>query len=111
MICQLCRNEMPFKKRNKEYYFVAMEALGRDLLSREHQAQFLALCPVCAAKYNEFVKSDDEALGSIKRAMLDAEGPEIPVKLGETTETLKFVEVHFDDLKTILREEGTEESF
>ena len=105
MICQLCGNEMPFKKRNDEYYFVAMEALGRDQLSREHRAQFLALCPVCAAKYNEFVKSDGEALGSIKRAMLDADGPEVPVKIGDSTETLKFVEVHFSDLKTILREE------
>ena len=60
---------------------------------------------MCAAKYNEIVKSDGEALGSIKRAMLDADGPEVPVKIGDSTETLKFVEVHFSDLKTILREE------
>jgi hypothetical protein len=105
MICQLCGNEMPFKKRNEEYYFVAMEALGREQFSKEYGAQFLALCPVCAAKYNEFVKSDNEALGSMKRTMLDAEGPAIPVKLGNSTETLKFVEVHFNDLKIILREE------
>jgi hypothetical protein len=105
MICQLCSNEMPFKKRDQEYYFVAMEALGRDQFSREHRAQFLALCPVCAAKYNEFVKSDEEARGSIKRAMLDAEGLEIAVKIGASTETLKFVEVHLNDVKTILVEE------
>ena len=111
MICQLCGNEMPFKKRNGEYYFVAVEALGREQFSREHRAQFLALCPVCAAKYNEFVKSDCEALSAMKKAVLNAEEPAIPIKLGNSAETLKFVEVHFNDFKTILREEEIEASF
>jgi hypothetical protein len=107
MICQLCGNEMPFKKRNEEYYFVAMEALGREQFLREHRAQFLALCPVCAAKYNEFVKSAPETLVSMKSAILEADEPAIPVKLGNAAETLRFVEVHLDDLKTILREDGS----
>ncbi|MBF0095540.1 MAG: hypothetical protein HQL34_13475, partial [Alphaproteobacteria bacterium] len=105
MICQLCSNEMPFRKRNEEYYFVAMEALGREQFSREHHAQFLTLCPVCAAKYNEFVKSDDIALAAMKKAIIDADEPAIDVMLGTSAETLRFVEVHFDDLRTILREE------
>jgi len=49
MICQICKEEMPFRKRDGEYYFEAVEALSRDHFAKEHEAQFLALCPLCAA--------------------------------------------------------------
>lgn len=106
MICQLCANEMPFKKRNEEYYFVEMEALGREHFSKEHPAQFLALCPICAAKYKEFVKSDGEAMNAMKLALLGSEEPAVPVMLGNSSEKLKFDPRHFGDIKTILREEA-----
>ncbi|MCM8627676.1 hypothetical protein [Accumulibacter sp.] len=108
MVCQLCGNEMPFRKRDGQYYFEAMEAMGPEQFSREHEAQFLALCPVCAAKYNEFVKSDDDTLAEMRRAMLDSDEPSIQVMLGSSAATLRFVEVHFDDLKTILKKEEAE---
>ena len=56
MVCQVCKNEMPFKKRDGEYYFVAVEALSRDYFRKEHVGQYLALCPLCAAMYHEFVR-------------------------------------------------------
>lgn len=39
---------MPFKKRNGEYYFEAVEIFND--ISIEHAALHLALCSVCAAK-------------------------------------------------------------
>jgi hypothetical protein len=47
---------MPFKKRNGEYNFEAVGIFSRNHLPIEHEAQFLALCPLCSARYKEFVK-------------------------------------------------------
>jgi len=46
MVCQICKEEMPFKKRDGEYYFEAVEALCKTHLPKEHEAQWLALCPL-----------------------------------------------------------------
>lgn len=102
LVCQICKLEMPFKKRDGEYYFEAVEALTRDHLPKEYEAQFLALCPLCAAKYAEFVKRDVVAMERVKNALLESEEPEIPLELGDLKTSLKFVETHFQDLKTIL---------
>ena len=104
MICQICHDEMPFRKRDGEYYFEAVELLDKELLSKEIEAQFLALCPICAAKYNEFVKHDKESIAAVQCAILSTDRPEIRIRL-DKEETLKFVQVHFDDIKTVLREE------
>ena len=50
--CQMCRQYMPFKKYNcDEDYFEAVEALNKKYFPKEHESQYLALCPECAAKY------------------------------------------------------------
>ena len=105
MICQLCADEMPFKKRDGEYYFEAVEALSKMYFSKEHEAQFLALCPTCAAKYEEFVKADENALAALKESLLKSDGPEVPVVIENSSTILRFVEIHFDDLKTHVNEE------
>ncbi len=102
MVCQVCEHEMPFKKRNGEYYFETVEALSKDYFTKEHEAQFLALCPVCAAKYKEFVKSDNHAMDEFVSTLKVSETPEVPLKLGDWDTSLRFVETHFLDIKTIL---------
>lgn len=102
MVCQLCHDEMPFKKRDGEYYFETVEVLDRESIPIEHEAQFLALCPVCSAKYKEFVKSEAVALAAVKHAFLDADRPEIPIMLGDQKMILRFVGRHCDRLRTIL---------
>jgi hypothetical protein len=96
---------MPFKKRNGKYYFEAIEALSGDYFSKEHEAQYLALCPLCAAMYKEFVKHDEGAMESLKNALINSEEPEVPLQLGELNTSLKFVGTHFLDIKTILKPE------
>ena len=103
MICQICKEEMPFKKHNGKYYFEAVEALSRDYFHKEHEAQFLALCPECAARYKEFVKRDEIALSELYNALKDSDKLEVWLKLGEIETTLRFVEPHRQDMKTILQ--------
>jgi hypothetical protein len=107
MICQICKEEMPFRKRDGEYYFEAVEALSRDHFTKEHEAQFLALCPLCAAMYNEFVKHDEWAMESLKNALINSEDAEVPLQLGELDTSVRFVETHFQDIKTAI-ESGNE---
>jgi len=105
MSCQICKREMPFRKRNGGYYFEAVEALSRDHFAREHEAQFLVLCPLCAAKYKEFVKHDEDAMRAMKNALMNSDGPVIPLCLGKEETGVQFVESHFFDIKTVLEEE------
>ena len=103
MICQICQNEMPFKKRDGTYYFEAVEALSREYFSKEQEAQFLALCPLCAAKYGYFVKDDKESAKKLHRALKESDGFELPLELGEWETTIRFVETHLDDMRVILQ--------
>jgi hypothetical protein len=93
---------MPFRKRDGEYYFETVEALSKEYLSKEHEAQFLALCPLCAAMYKEFVKRDQDAMKAFYDALKSSDKPEVPLALGEW-ETLRFVETHWQDMKKILQ--------
>ncbi len=103
MVCQICESEMPFRKRDGEHYFEAVEALSLEYFGKEQDAQFLALCPLCAAMYQEFVKCDEEQEAELYHALQSAEGLEVPVKLGEWETSVRFVERHWRDMKTILR--------
>lgn len=103
MICQVCEKEMPFKKRNGEYYFEAVEALSGDYFSKEHEAQYIAFCPTCAARYQEFVKKDDSAMQSLFDVMKGAIGSEISIKLGDWDTSIRFVETHWLEMKAILK--------
>jgi hypothetical protein len=106
LVCQICKDVMPFKKRDGEYYFESVEALNGDHLYKEHEAQFLALCPVCAAMYEEFVKRDPDAMAQVANSLLDSQEPEIPLQLGNLKTSIRFVDIHFRDLQTILTVDG-----
>lgn len=112
--CQICKKEMPFKKLDREYYFEAVEAFTKDIFPKEHEAQFLALCPLCAAMYKELVKKDKAAMVDLIKALLNMNSLEleVPLRLGELVTTIKFVKTHLFDVKTILEEMGgSEESY
>jgi hypothetical protein len=100
MICQICEQGMPFKGRDRQYYFECVEAL--DTLPREHYQNHLALCPLCAAKYQEFVKRDKAAVQSCQASIIAAEDAVVALQLGDEKATLRFVASHWLDLKTLL---------
>ncbi len=114
MICQICKEEMPFKKVDNEYYFVAVEALTirfkddelpKNHFSKEYEAQYLALCPECAARYNYFareVKEGIKVMEKLRKQMINSDNLTIPVCLGELETDIRFVEAHLHDLKEVL---------
>ena len=108
MVCQICTEEMPFKKRDGEYYFEAVEALLKDHFLKELEAQFVALCPLCAAKYKEFVKKDEDAMEKLREELVGSKDKSaadeltLPLRLGEHDTSIRFVETHWKDMKSIL---------
>jgi len=102
LVCQICSKVMPFRKKNGEHYLEAVEISSR--IEKEVQQAFLALCPVCAAKYKEFVKKDDARQEHVLHQVRDTEESYIAIQLGEESARLRFTERHLFDLKTILEE-------
>ena len=93
---------MPFKKRNGEYYFEAVELFPKDYVDIEHEALYIALCPLCAAKYKEFVKREHEQCDEVIALIKEGGSPRIPILLGEVKEELRFKPKHYNDLKVVL---------
>ena len=103
MECQMCRQDMPFKKRGSdEDYFEAVEALGKDRFPKEHEAQHLALCPECAAKYKELVKRDKTTREILYNLLKSSDGPEVRLSLSDFVIRIWFKDKHWQDLKTVL---------
>ncbi|NNM84888.1 MAG: hypothetical protein HKL96_03905 [Phycisphaerales bacterium] len=101
MVCQICKYEMPFRvPPGGEYYFEAVEALGD--FRKENEAQYLALCPVCAARYKVFVKDSAKAVEKMRDDLKNAEGLEVPIKLGDFEGSIRFVETHLFDIRASL---------
>jgi hypothetical protein len=103
MVCQCCQKEMPFRKRDGKPYFEAVEAFGRDDINREHAAQHLALCPLCAAKYKEFVKRDERAREALKESVLNAPPGQLAFDIAlDIPARLRFTPRHLIDLHAVL---------
>ncbi|MCD2514708.1 hypothetical protein LQ564_00090 [Massilia sp. G4R7] len=92
MICQACKDELPFKLLNGAYYFEAVEVVA-DSRKRFREA-FLALCPNHAAAY--------QYANAQKHSMLElletANGSEIEVCLGGIETTIYFTQAHLADI-------------
>ena len=102
MVCQICQEEMPFRKRDGNHYFEAVEVFAD--IEYEFGELYLALCPVCAAKYKEYVKRNDDTMQDFRRSLLSVNALEVPVNLGsEVMESVRFVETHKEDIRTILQ--------
>lgn len=107
MVCQICQEEMPFKGRDEQYYFEAVEAFD---IANESEQNHLALCPLCAAKFKEFIKRDKRAWKELADVFCESSDSEIPVLLdGEIS--IRFTEAHMHDLKIILLENERNASY
>jgi len=105
MVCQICKMEH-FRKRNGEHHFVKKGVLTSNFLPKKLVAQYLALCPLCAAKYDEFVKTDDAVMAELREEIVSSENCEIPISLGDEKTSIRFVATHYHDLRSII--EGVE---
>ncbi|WP_025772407.1 sacsin N-terminal ATP-binding-like domain-containing protein [Thioalkalivibrio sp. HK1] len=104
LICQMCENEMPFRRRDDRYYFETVQVL--DDLDAEHIAAYVALCPLCAAKFKELVKRDDDQHRRLRDDIAASEDLRIELDLGKESGSLRFVETHLLDIKAFLEAEN-----
>ena len=58
LICQLCNQPMPFQYPEGEDFFVACQYI--ELLEKENEANYLALCPNCAAEFQYACQTDED---------------------------------------------------
>lgn len=102
MICQCCRQNMPFKV-GELHYFEAIQCI-KDIKKRSIENR-LALCPNCAAKFLYIRNTEDQEL---LNRIVNLEEPdtsptvEIPISLANKEYKFHFVGKHWFDLKTIL---------
>jgi hypothetical protein len=103
LICQMCHREMPFRLRGgQEYYFEAVQVA--DDLGKEDHALYLALCPLCSAKYKVLLKKDSsESLVQFLDEVRAAQTPQAEADLGVERVIIRFVQTHLLDLQTVLK--------
>jgi hypothetical protein len=97
---------MPFKVHDR-WYFEAVPFLPER--RKQHHQNYLALCPLCAAKYTYVRDSDDAALlAELRELEVGAEVgiAAIPISLNGGRVELKFTGKHAIDLKTVLTTAG-----
>lgn len=101
-VCQMCRNAMPFRLPNNDYYFDAVQI--SDQFAKEEASVYLALCPICAAKYKVLVKTDPGRVETFVQRILQTDDLTVPAESLNGTFTIRFVEKHLHDLKAALPE-------
>jgi len=109
LICQSCHDAMPFKLKDGSWYFEAVQFVPRR--KRVHKANALAMCPLCAAKYQYVRETKDDALVKDLLAIVVNAGDkriELPVLIAGKRRTLRFTGTHTIDLQAALREAGEE---
>lgn len=104
LICQMCEEEMPFRGRDNEYYFEAVQLF--DDLAGEHVAVHIAFCPLCAAKFKELVKRDEKQRRRLRDDIVNSEELRVGLKLGKEVGSIRFVEKHLLDIQGIMAEEN-----
>jgi len=97
MICQACRKELPFRLPGGSYYFEAIEIFS-DLSKRFREA-YLALCPNHAAAFLHANPQRD----AMRELILEADGVDLDLVLGEKYTRLYFTETHLADIRACLQ--------
>lgn len=96
MVCQVCKDEMPFKLPTGAYYFEAIEVLVDS--PKRFRETYLALCPNHAAAYQYANAQRNQML----ELVATASGNEIEVALGGEVTTIYFTQMHLADAKACL---------
>lgn len=61
ILCQICRNHLPFKKPDGQEYFEKIQLFPKSLIKKELKVNYIACCPVCSAKMKVFYSHNPEA--------------------------------------------------
>ncbi len=99
IVCQICHHAMPFRKKDKNWYFEDVEMFKNSIVEKSDECTHIALCPICSAKYKEYLKNDEEKQLNIIKEILYKKNHEIFITLDEKY-ALWFNEKHYFDLQT-----------
>lgn len=88
----LCQNPMPFKDKSDNDYFVTRQLFSSKIFEKELDENYVALCPVCDAKYKVYMSQDDEKQQDLKQAIVDSNAEKTDFDI-----TLDYdYQLHFD---------------
>lgn len=109
MICQICQNSMPFKDKSDNDYFVARQLFSSKIFEKEMDENYIALCPVCDAKFKVYMAQDEEKQKELKQVVIEAkaEQMEYDILLDEDY-TIHFNKQHIISLYSCLSGEKLE---
>ncbi|WP_417519107.1 sacsin N-terminal ATP-binding-like domain-containing protein [Marinobacter sp.] len=96
MICQVCKQALPFKLGDGSFYFEAVQFLPE--LRKQHYQNYLSLCPNHAAMF-EYVNGASDLL---KDMVLGLEDNELELVLADENVTAYFTKTHIADLHAII---------
>ena len=106
MCCQMCQEELPFKKKDGQYYFETTQIFNK--MKKEDKHQYLALCPNCAAEYDEWVRKDDKKAEYIRNRIAERKhingekSVELNFSIHNELHTLYFNGKHYLALRTVV---------
>jgi len=97
----ICKEVAVFKLDDGSHYFEAVKFI-KDF-PKACRENYLALCPVRAAKYKHANVSKPE---DIRSTLLDGDNGDlsISVTLARESKPLRFVKIHLEDLRAVLEE-------
>ena len=61
ILCQICRNHLPFKKPDGQEYFEKIQLFPKSLIKKELRVNYIACCPVCSAKMKVYYSHNPES--------------------------------------------------
>ncbi len=101
MICQVCKEPLPFKLDDGSYFFETVE-FQADLKNRHFQ-NYLTLCPNHSAMFRHANGSRE-----LMAAMFDdLDGNELEVVLAQQDNSIYFTGTHIADLRAVIEVEAT----
>ena len=96
-ICQACKDRLPFRLADGNYYFEAVEFLPD--LEKHHHQNYLALCPNHAAMFMHANASKDK----MTDRFLALDGSELDLTLADQLVTIYFTGTHIADLRMVIQ--------
>lgn len=102
MICQVCKDELPFRLPSGAYYFEAVELVAEA--KKRHRSTYLSLCPNHAAAY----RHANGQRNSMAELVATASSEEIDVSLGGIETTIYFTQTHLADAKACIEADESE---
>jgi uncharacterized protein (DUF305 family) len=110
LYCQICKKEMPFKLSDDSYYFEAVSLINDA--EKSFIYNFIALCPVDAAKF-KFANTSRKNMKTLIKEIIENRTPEeinnnkngknyIELVLADNSEVIEFTPKHLGDIKSTL---------